>query len=463
MPAYPLPTALCFDVEDLISTESDDAVLWMARMLTEHGLTGSFMIVGEKARLWERRGRRDVIEAIKRHHVGFHSTWHSVHPTTTEHCLDKDFAQGIDALWTWDREGWQETERIFGRGLLGWACTGNSWTPSVQGLMALLGRAYAYSLVRLPGHNICWYGGCLGFFNEGVGGFDDSFVDDALFAERLATTKKAIDDYPQREARGAHWTNMFMCHPTRAISTCFWDGVNFADGANPPREQWKPAPLHPPEKTPVIQANFRRLCEWLRAERRLEIVGWGDLIRRFDGQRPFATHADLLAAAQRIAGEKRVLFTDHFTAAELLVMLCRAVRVPAERYARPAVLGPLTMPPRSPERTWRATDLRAGAQRVLDDLRGGYLPASVVVGGDVVGIGTLFVALAQVLLGQEGAGGPADAAYPREAEAVTEYVAKRIPEWPIHRKTADLSKVLEQTRLQCWSLKPAWERADLGL
>ena len=46
-----IPTVLCYDVEDLVAPESDDAVLWLAEILHEHGLTGSFMVVGEKARL----------------------------------------------------------------------------------------------------------------------------------------------------------------------------------------------------------------------------------------------------------------------------------------------------------------------------------------------------------------------------------------------------------------------------
>ncbi len=459
-----LPALLCFDVEDLISPESDDAVLWMARMLTEHGLTGSFMVVGEKARLWQRRGRTDVIEALKRHHLGYHSTWHSVHPTTAEHCVASDFAQGADAIWAWDREGWEDTERILGRALLGWACTGRSWAPSIQGLMGRLGRAYIYSPVRLPGTNVCWYGGCLGFHDDGVGPFDDSFVDDALFAQRLSAAERGIDERTRWPRRGAHWTDVFMCHPTRAIHTGFWDGMNFVDGANPPRSQWKPAPLQPAAKMPTIQANFRRLCVWLRDQRQLEIVGWGDLIRRYDGQRPDATHAELLAAARRIADEERVLFTDHFTAAELLLMLCRGVCAPSERYSRPSVLGPLAMPPRSSQRSWSAAALRAAAQRITDDaLREGHLPAAVAISGDEVGIGTAMVALARILLGEASAGGPADAPYPREAEVIAKEVAEQLPKWVIHPRAMDLSRILEQTRLQCWTLKPAWPRADLGL
>jgi hypothetical protein len=456
-----IPTALCFDVEDLIAPESDDAALWLAEILNEYGLTGSFMCVGENVRLWERRGRRDVIEALKKHHLAFHSTWHSVHPTTTEHCLDKDFAAGMEALWEWDRQGWQDSERILGRPLIGWARTGSSWAPSVQGLMGRMGRAYAYSVVRLPGHNVCWYAGCLGFFGEGVGGFDETFVEDARFERQLAETQRQVTAYASGERRGAEWLCFFMCHPTRVISTMFWDAVNFSKGANPPPEQWKPAPQHNPALIPTMQQNYRRLCDYLRQEDRFEIVGWGELIRRYDGQKPFATQAELEEIARRIADARQVLFTDFFTAGEILLMLCQAASAPQVRYPRPAVYGPLTMPPASSATEFDAQAVKAAASSVLEAAQSGYLPASVTVGGQPVGLGTYFVALAEAILGRAKVSGPADAPYPPAAEEVARDAARFIRGWVIHPDDMDLNTLLEQTRLQCWTLKPAWPRAAL--
>ena len=458
----PLPTALCFDVEDLIAPESDDAALWFADILTEYGLPGSLMVAGERFRQWERRGRRDVIEAVKRHDVGFHSTWHSVHPTTTEICVDKDLRDGMDALWEYDRPGWTDAERILGRPLLGWTLTGNSWAPAVQGLMARLGRAYAYSFVRLPGHNVCWYAGSLGFHYEAVGIFDEVLYDDALFDERLAQTSEQIDKRLNGDRRGAEWLRFFVCHPTRAIHTEFWDILNFAGGANPPPSEWKPAQRRDDASFLVIRQNFRRLCEFVRADPRLEVVGWSELIRRCDGQRAFASHTEVLDIARRVADERRALFTDFFTAGECLLLLCRAASAQQDRYPRPTVYGPLTTPPVSPVTEWAAPDVLAAAPAVLESSESGYLPPSVAVAGQTVGLGTYFVALAEALLGYERVSGPADAPYPAEAEAVAQEVAQMIPDWLIHPPDMDLTRLLEQTRLQCWALKPAWPREALG-
>jgi hypothetical protein len=454
-----MPTVLCFDVEDIIAPEEDDAALWLADILHAHGLTGSFMVVGERARQWERRGRRDVIEALKNHDISFHSTWHSVHPTTTEICLDKDFAVGMEALWEWDAQGWADAERIMGRPLPGWARSGGSWSPSLMGLMGRMGRAYIYSLVRLPGHLVCWYANCLSFFGEGVGGFDPTFCDDALFEQKLAEVQREVDEYVRADWWGARWLCFFMCHPTRVIHTEFWDAVNFAKGANPPREAWRPATRQPDALIPTMQKNYRRLCEWLRAHERLEIVGWSELIRRYDGQRPFAEHNELQEIARRIAEERQVLFTDHFTAGELLLMLCRVAAAPQTRYSRPSVYGPLKTPPVSSVTEFAAEDVKAAARAVVKEAeRTGCLPASVEVGGQPVGLGTFFVALAEAVLGLDRVSGPADAPYPPAAEEVARDAARSIPHWVIHPEDMDLSNLLEQTRLQCWALKPAWPR-----
>ena len=458
-----IPTALCFDVEDIIAPESDDAVLWQAEILAEHGLTGSFMIVGERARQWERRGRRDVIEALKKHHLGFHSTWHSVHPTTAEICQHTNFAAGMDAVWEWDRQGWADTERIFGRPLLGWSRTGDSWCPSVMGLMGRLGRGYAYSSIRLPGHNVHWYANCLGFFSENVGIFDHTLYSDAEFEERLALTHQRVDRHAQAGWRRADWMCLFMCHPTRVIHAEFWDGVNFAKGANPPPADWKPARRHPDALLPTMQKNYRRLCEWLRADPRLEIVGWGDLLHRYDGQKASAAHDELAEIARRIAAERGVLFTDHWTAGEILLLLCRASLAPAPRYPRPTVNGPLSVPPPTLAADWDAAAIRAAAGAVLDaSAATGCLPPSVEVAGQAVGLGTYFVALAEAFLGRARVSGPADAPYPLEADAITRAIEPEMRDWPVHTDGMDLENLLEQARLQCWALKPAWPRDALS-
>src|SRR5207248_11451891 len=72
---------LWFDTEDYILPASDNATLRVARFLTRELIRAVFKIVGERARSFERRGRTDVIAALKKHEIGYHSHSHSVQPT----------------------------------------------------------------------------------------------------------------------------------------------------------------------------------------------------------------------------------------------------------------------------------------------------------------------------------------------------------------------------------------------
>src|SRR5437588_12641611 len=85
--AAPVYVVLWFDTEDYIEPAADDAALRIANDLTAAGVQATFKLVGEKARILERRGRRDVIEALSKHAIGYHSNWHSVHPTPAEYLV----------------------------------------------------------------------------------------------------------------------------------------------------------------------------------------------------------------------------------------------------------------------------------------------------------------------------------------------------------------------------------------
>src|SRR6476660_727668 len=76
---------LWFDTEDYILPQSDDAAKRLATFLTEQGIQATFKVVGEKARTLERRHRTDVIAALQKHAIGYHSNTHSQHPTPAEY------------------------------------------------------------------------------------------------------------------------------------------------------------------------------------------------------------------------------------------------------------------------------------------------------------------------------------------------------------------------------------------
>src|ERR1700682_6490003 len=76
----PVYVVLWFDTEDYIEPAADDAALRIATDLEKLGARATFKVVGEKARVLESRGRTDVIRALARHDIGYHSNFHSIPP-----------------------------------------------------------------------------------------------------------------------------------------------------------------------------------------------------------------------------------------------------------------------------------------------------------------------------------------------------------------------------------------------
>jgi len=444
--------AVMMDVEDLITEESDDACLWISRAFSARELTATFFVVGEKARLWEERGRTDLIEAVRRHDVGFHSTWHSIHPTMAELCQNRDFLGGMEEIWSREQRGWFDVERIFRKPLSGWGTTGTSWTPSLSGLMGRMGRGYMYSPIRLSGHSACWFAGSLQFDSH-IAGFDDTFADDNLFKSKLKETRSFLSN---QQKNGSDLACIFLGHPTKLICMEFWDAINLAHGKNLERYRWQQPRLKPRETWSTIQRNFGHLLDLLASQKDIQIVGLRELTQAFGAQKPFLSHKELMDISTRIAQEETVLFTDHFTSAEILLSLCRAVLDPRDKYPRESCWGPNALPIHSSKTDFLPEDILTMTQEIQEAVHStGALPAQVELERNEVGIGTCFVALAKALTGATSLSAPVHLPYPPQAETVADTVAKKVPGWIIHPPDLKMHTLLLHTKLQCWSLKSA--------
>src|SRR6478672_2248536 len=86
---------LWFDTEDYLSPADDDAAKRLAELLSARQIRGIFKVVGEKARVLASRHRDDVIEALKKHDIGYHATFHSVHPTVSEYEANLGWLDGV--------------------------------------------------------------------------------------------------------------------------------------------------------------------------------------------------------------------------------------------------------------------------------------------------------------------------------------------------------------------------------
>src|SRR5438093_5081950 len=139
----PLPAAdnakvyvvLWFDTEDYILPASDDAALRVAEFLSKEDVRATFKVVGEKARTMERRGREDVINALKKHEIGYHSNWHSVQPSPAMYLSNLDWDEGVAEFDRREKPGYDDVKRILGVAPSCYGQPGSSWGPQSYGAM----------------------------------------------------------------------------------------------------------------------------------------------------------------------------------------------------------------------------------------------------------------------------------------------------------------------------------------
>src|SRR5256714_639569 len=133
---------LWFDTEDYLLPADDDATKRLAEMLSSKGIRATFKIVGEKARVLEKRGRNDVIAALKHHDIGYHANFHSVHPTPSEYLAEAGLLDGIAEFARREGGGAADVRRILGVPTLScYGQPGSSWGAQAIAALKQIGVA----------------------------------------------------------------------------------------------------------------------------------------------------------------------------------------------------------------------------------------------------------------------------------------------------------------------------------
>jgi hypothetical protein len=471
---------LWFDTEDYLLPASDDAALRVAEILTGKGVRATFKVVGEKARVLERRGRTDVIAALKKHDIGYHSNYHSVHPTPAEYLADTGWHDGVAEFVRREGPGARDVMRIFGvRGLSCYGQPGSSWGPqAVAGLRAIGVAAYVDegSQVGLDDKPF-WYAGALNVFNLGRNLARMDLHEAGGLEKGRAEFQAAYD---RLRVEGGGLISIYY-HPAEWVHQEFWDAVNFRRGNNPPREEWKPPPQRPREETEAAYERFAQYVDLQRSLPGVKHVTADDLTHIY-ANRIVSEGADLFtvrSVAPKVArGTALDIQTDDHgrfvSPAEqfslIVGFLAGAIREPGLP-ARVAVATPLGPSEKAPatevaDLPWPA--FRDAVLDVSDELRAhGQVPARVFAGTKKIAPADFLRAAATVALSVASGSGmaafPARVAIPTGTAVATErHVAEDTPElfggWIIHPEGFRAPRIVEMAKLQAWTLKPA-ERA----
>jgi hypothetical protein len=459
---------LWFDTEDYLLPASDDAALRVADFLTHEKIRATFKVVGEKARTLERRGRLDVIEALKRHEIGYHANFHSVQPSPAMYLSDLGWDEGVAEFDRRERPGFEDVKRILGSAPTCYGQPGSSWGPQSYGAMRNWGmRVYldAGSHVRLDDRP-CYYCGILNLYKlayqlrTGLGGPNDLEPAEQKF---LAARDKLLAD-------GGGIISIFY-HPCEFVHQQFWDGVNFSHGANPPREEWRPPPAKTPEESKLAYQTFENYIRFMKRFADVQFITATEAAKLYRDEargRKFRP-AELKTIAQAVTGQ--IAFQKHseyaLSASEVLLLLNDYV---AEKYGgRTPDFVTLDNTPYGSSSvnlvaaesvTTDASQFGRTAVDVADFLRKqGRVPTSVWLGSVAVPPEMYLRAVAQVVVELTDGKPLPDTIQLRPAKlAAAKYVADDAPNlwgWVIFPRGFRAPAMMDLAKRQAWTLKPA--------
>ena len=259
-----LQVVLSFDTEDYVTPEAADAEKFWAEELSARGMRGSFQCVAEVIRSLRQRRREDVIEALGRHEIGYHTNLHSAPPVPPVALDGVGLAEGIEWVLRREAAGWALVMETFRRVPISYCPPGDSWTPHV--LLALGAAGVKVWCASVPSRNLnpSWYCGLLCL--------DYDFAFDSFMGEEAAEEERFKQTFEDTLARKAHDGVMVIyTHPSRLVTTRFWDAPLYR-GAHP--QPLPPAPLRPAAHINVLKERFRRLLDWIRERRHVELADY---------------------------------------------------------------------------------------------------------------------------------------------------------------------------------------------
>lgn len=443
--ASPVYVVLWFDTEDYIEPASDDAALRIARDLTAAGVRATFKVVGEKARVLESRGRRDVIEALSKHAIGYHSNWHSVHPTPAEYLVRLGYLEGAQEFERREGPGVADVKRVFGTQPVCYGQPGSSWGPQSNpalrrlGILVYLDEGDQVGLDEQP----FWYGGLLHVFHMGRNTFRAQLN---VGAEDTAAYQRFDDTAARLRSSGGGVISIYY-HPNEFVTTEFWDAVNFAHGANPPRDLWVKPRRRTAEDSERCYGVLRRFVAHMKSQPDVRFVTARDLPGLYEN--PLPRPADRKAIAEHLSS--RVIFQDvqgqMLSPADMLLALLGVepaivdgpTAAGATTWSEPAIPAPAFQ-----NATADAVDFVRRAHR---------LPSEVFIGGQTLSLPDFAATLAGSVVNPA-----AQVPVIRGQIEFDRYFAtdpRRPFNWVIHPPGFSAAPLLDLGRLQGWTLKPA--------
>ncbi|MBY0229305.1 MAG: hypothetical protein K2W96_08515 [Gemmataceae bacterium] len=457
----PVYVILWFDTEDYILPASDDAALWLADFLTKEGIRGTFKVVGEKARTLEKRKRKDVIDALKKHEIGYHSDFHSVHPTPAQYLSNLGWDEGVAEFVRREEKGWKDVERVFGQKPTCYGQPGSSWGPQSYGALRKWGMHYLDSgrHVAFDGKP-CYYAGVFNLYQ--LAHYTRADLNKPEELEKATTKFAEMRERIHKEGGGVV---SIVYHPCEWVHKQFWDGVNFSKGANPPREKWKEPPQKTEEETKRAKRVFIDYIAFMKRFKDVKFITCSEAA---------ALYADKAAGKsfdkkeiRKVAelAAKSADWQDHggyaLTASEAFALLVEYAEKRNDVKLGPTPLGPTSRIAEMKEavRTDRSQFTRTVADVASYLRKHGRMPGTVWLGSTGVPPAAFHRAMGKAVLALLDKGEvPEEIALEPAALVAEKHVSADDPKlwgWVIFPPGMKAPAMMDLAKRQAWALKPA--------
>ena len=377
-----------FDTEDYVNARGAEGILGAAELLHKAGVKGNFVLVARLAQALVKWGRTDVIDALQNHELGLHSLSHTYHPCINEYTDLEDFEEAKKILLEQENEGRRIISEIFGE------------------------RTYAAACP--PGHNVS-YVAHYGYAEMGIPLYCGDFLIDPIHGRHIFGLNVTCTDY---HLCLDHWLRygtkadidakleeiaqnkdmfIFYHHPHTAYLAEHPDILNF-NGKNVPEEEWVLSPNLPEEDTKRFYENFAYLVEKLKADPRFHLTTYSEFAKKY-------CYAERTIERDQLPELKKqleeyffpVTTPDSYCISDIL-LACRDFLTGKDSHKCGNVYGFLETPYEiSRPVTVTADDIRASAEQIGD----GFLPQSIVVGQQEIGLRDWLFAAMEVLEGAE--------------------------------------------------------------
>jgi hypothetical protein len=455
--------AFQFDVEDFVTPEADDVLLKIVDILDQFGVRGSFCLVGEKARVLERRGRLDVLGALKKHDIAYQSNFHSVHPVISEYLEDKGWHEGVETFKRHEGPGLEYLKSLFGISPSAFIQPGGSWAPQAPYALREMGvPVYVDGIFQ---EAPVWFCGSL-CLKAAMG-----FPEHSTFFD-LGKLKSRFEEIYNSKIGGGLIT--VIMHPCMFVTEDFWDAVNFSRGRNPPSGELMSPPLRGREEVEESLEVLRAFVSFILDHADVKIVTFREVAKLFrepEERRLNLGQIHVLAKRASERNDWQIVDGTSISPAEMLRLFVDVIIGYFQRGSEPEVepirftLGPTS------RTLGNHTSGNIDVKDVLEVSRlaksfmdkYGELPPAISKEGNVYGPGFILEATAKTVSYYCEHGGLPDSVEVRGLSDIPEVVRR----WDLIERISDQwdwiifpigfkSDIIEElTLLQAWTMRPA--------